>query len=57
MKVTNAGESSSKEVLGPRGLQDLMDEHKTELKERLEAHKAEQKTVLYKLKKFFKKSK
>ena len=47
MKITNAGESSSKEIIGPY--------ESTKLKEKLAAHKAEQKTVFYKLKKLFKK--
>ena len=57
MKITNAGETTSKEVLGPRALQDLMAEQNAELKERLAAHKAEQKTAWYKIKSLFKKSK
>ena len=46
MKVTNVGDSSSREVIGPN-----------ELKERLAAQKAAQKTAWYKIKKLFNKSK
>ena len=47
LTVTNAGESSSKEVKAPYEC--------SKLKEKLEAHKVERKTVFYKLKKLFKK--
>ena len=53
MQVTNAGENTSKEVIGPRGLQDLMDEKKAERKRELAA----QNSVFGKIKRLFKKSK
>ena len=46
MKIHNAGSKETKELIGPN-----------ELKERLDDHKAKQKTAWYKLKKFFTKSK
>ena len=53
MKVTNAGETTSKEVQGPNEIQDIMNDIKAKRKRELDA----QNSVFGKIKSLFNKSK
>jgi hypothetical protein len=55
MRISNAGQKTFNEVIGPNEHKEKVENKKAlDLQTKLEAHKAEQKTAWYKIKKFWK---